>query len=118
MTDRTMESWRRPGGAASLTDLQRSIAVPTHGFLRKLLAFGGPGYLISVGYMDPGNWATDLAGGSAYGYLLLSSLMAMLLQALSVRLGIATGRDLARASRDAYPRPVAVALWLFAEIGI
>jgi len=123
MTDRTMESWRRPGGAASLTDLQRSVAVPTHGFLRKLLAFGGPGYLISVGYMDPGNWATDLGGGSAYGYMLLSvvvlsGLMAMLLQALSVRLGIATGRDLARACRDAYPRPVAVALWLFAEIGI
>jgi manganese transport protein len=123
MTDRTLESWRRPGGAASLTDLQRSIAVPAHGFLRKLLAFGGPGYLISVGYMDPGNWATDLGGGSAYGYLLLSvvllsGLMAMLLQALSVRLGIATGRDLARASRDAYPPPVAVALWLFAEIGI
>jgi len=123
MTDRTLESWRRPGGAASLTDLQRSIAVPAHGFLRKLLAFGGPGYLISVGYMDPGNWATDLGGGSAYGYMLLSvvvlsGLMAMLLQALSVRLGIATGRDLARASRDAYPQPVAVALWLFAEIGI
>ena len=123
MTDRTMESWRRPRGDASLTDLQRSVAVPAHGFLRKLLAFGGPGYLISVGYMDPGNWATDLGGGSAYGYtllsvVLLSSLMAMLLQALSVRLGIATGRDLARASRDAYPRPVAVALWLFAEIGI
>ena len=123
MTDRTLESWRRPGGAASLTDLQRSVAVPTHGFLRKLLAFGGPGYLISVGYMDPGNWATDLGGGSAYGYrllsvVLLSSLMAMLLQALSVRLGIATGRDLARASRDAYPKPVAVALWLLAEIGI
>ena len=123
MTDRTMESWRRPGSAASLTDLQRSVAVPAHGFLRKLLAFGGPGYLISVGYMDPGNWATDLGGGSAYGYVLLSvvllsSLMAMLLQALSVRLGIATGRDLARASRDAYPKPVAVGLWLFAEIGI
>jgi manganese transport protein len=123
MTDRTLESWRRPGGAAPLTDLQRGVAVPAHGFLRKLLAFGGPGYLISVGYMDPGNWATDLAGGSAYGYLLLSvvllsSLMAMLLQTLSVRLGIATGRDLARASRDAYPQPVAVALWLLAEIGI
>ncbi len=122
MTDRTLASWRRPR-AAALTDLPRSVAVPAHGFLRKLLAFGGPGYLISVGYMDPGNWATDLGGGSAYGYLLLSvvllsSLMAMLLQALSVRLGIATGRDLARASRDAYPRSVAVALWAFAEIGI
>jgi manganese transport protein len=123
MTDRTMESWRRPGGAASLTDLQRSVAVPARGFLRKLLAFGGPGYLISVGYMDPGNWATDLGGGSAYGYMLLSvvvlsSLMAMLLQALSVRLGIATGRDLARACRDAYPRAAVLGLWLFAEIGI
>ena len=123
MTDRTMEAWRRSTRAAAPGDLQRSIAIPAHGFLRKLLAFGGPGYLISVGYMDPGNWATDLGGGSAYGYLLLSvvvlsSLMAMLLQTLSLRLGIATGRDLAQACRDAYPRPAALALWLFAEIGI
>src|SRR3984885_9923406 len=123
MTDRTLESWRRPGGAASLTDLQRSVAVPARGFLRKLLAFGGPGYLISVGYMDPGNWATDLGGGSGYGYTLLSvvvlsSLMAILLQVLSLRLGIATGRDLAQACRDAWPRPVSLTLWLFAEIGI
>jgi hypothetical protein len=87
-----------------LTDLPRSVAVPAHGIVRKLLAFGGPGYLISVGYMDPGNWATDLGGGAGYGYTLLSvvvlsSLMAMLLQALSLRLGIATGRDLAQACR-------------------
>ncbi|HSY86715.1 MAG TPA: Nramp family divalent metal transporter, partial [Verrucomicrobiae bacterium] len=114
--------WRR-GGAASLTELHRSIAIPARGFVRKLLVFGGPGYMISVGYMDPGNWATDLGGGSAYGYRLLSvvvlsSLMAILLQVLSLRLGIATGRDLAQACRDAWPRPVSRALWLFAEIGI
>jgi manganese transport protein len=123
MTDRTMGAWRRSTGAASLTDLHRSIAIPASGFVRKLLAFGGPGYMISVGYMDPGNWATDIGGGSAHGYLLLSvvvlsSLMAMLLQALSLRLGIATGRDLAQACRDAYPRSATLALWLFAEIGI
>src|ERR1700733_1546913 len=116
MTDRTLESWRRPGGAASLTDLQRSVAVPARGFLRKLLAFGGPGYLISVGYMDPGNWATDLGGGSAYGYMLLSvvvlsSLMAMLLQVLSLRLGIATGRDLAQLSRERFGPRTAVVVW-------
>jgi manganese transport protein len=115
-------SWRRDR-AASLTELHRSIAIPARGFVRKLLAFGGPGYMISVGYMDPGNWATDLGGGSAYGYTLLSvvvlsSLMAILLQVLSLRLGIATGRDLAQACRDAWPRPVSLALWLFAEIGI
>ena len=90
---------------------------------RKLLAFTGPGYLVAVGYMDPGNWATDLAGGSAFGYtllavILLSNLMAMMLQALSARLGIATGRDLASACRDAYPRPVAIALWLLCELAI
>jgi manganese transport protein len=104
--------------------LGASIAIPAGaGFVRKLVAFGGPGYLISVGYMDPGNWATDLGGGSAYGYtllsaVLLSSLMAMVLQALSLRLGIATGRDLAQACGDAYSRPVAIVLWLLAEIGI
>jgi manganese transport protein len=113
----------RRTGAASLTEMHRSIAIPARGFVRKLLAFGGPGYMISVGYMDPGNWATDLGGGSAYGYTLLSvvvlsSLMAILLQVLSLRLGIATGRDLAQACRDTWPRPVSLALWLFAEIGI
>ncbi len=91
--------------------------------MRRLLAFAGPGYMISVGYMDPGNWATDLAGGSKYGYTLLSvvlvsSLLAVLLQALSVRLGIATGRDLAQACRDSYPRPVGILLWLACEVAI
>jgi manganese transport protein len=109
---------------ASLGAVHRSIPVPEGaGWLKKLIAFGGPGYLVSVGYMDPGNWATDLAGGSAYGYRLLSvvvasSLMAMLLQALSLRLGIATGRDLAQASREAFGRRAAIPLWLLAEIGI
>ncbi len=93
------------------------------GFWRKLLAFSGPGYLVAVGYMDPGNWATDIEGGSRFGYtllcvILLSNLMAILLQALSARLGIATGRDLAQACRDHYSRPVAVGLWLLCEIAI
>ncbi|MBB6253938.1 Nramp family divalent metal transporter [Nitrospirillum iridis] len=93
------------------------------GFWRKLLAFSGPGYLVAVGYMDPGNWATDIAGGSRFGYallsvVLLSSLMAMLLQALSVRLGIASGRDLAQLCRERYGPRTAVVLWLLCEIAI
>ncbi|HVJ52938.1 MAG TPA: Nramp family divalent metal transporter [Aliidongia sp.] len=121
VTDSTAQAWRREAGAASL---HGTVTIPAGaGFLRKLIAFGGPGYLISVGYMDPGNWATDLGGGSAYGYtllsaVLLSSLMAMVLQALSLRLGIATGRDLAQACRDTYSRPASIALWILAEIGI
>jgi manganese transport protein len=92
-------------------------------FWRRALGFVGPGFLISVGYMDPGNWATDLAGGSRYGYTLLfvvmlSNLMAILLQSLSIKLGVATGRDLAQACREQYSRPVTIALWLFAEIAI
>jgi manganese transport protein len=116
--------WRRPAGRASLAEIHRSIPIRARWSpLRKLLAFTGPGYLVAVGYMDPGNWATSLAGGSAFGYTLLcvvvlSSLMAMLLQALSLRLGIATGRDLAQACRDHYSRPVALALWLLCEIAI
>jgi manganese transport protein len=98
--------------------------VPVTGsFWRKLWAFTGPGYLVAVGYMDPGNWATDLAGGARYGYTLLSvimvsNLMAILLQALAARLGIATGRDLAQACRDAYSRPAVLLLWLLAEVAI
>ncbi|MEI9978925.1 MAG: Nramp family divalent metal transporter [Edaphobacter sp.] len=92
-------------------------------FWRRVLGFIGPGFLISVGYMDPGNWATDLAGGSRYGYTLLfvimvSNLMAILLQSLALKLGVATGRDLAQACRESYSRPTAIALWLFAEIAI
>ncbi|MBA4095671.1 MAG: divalent metal cation transporter [Rhodospirillum sp.] len=93
------------------------------GFWRKLLAFGGPGYLVAVGYMDPGNWATDLAGGSAFGYallsvVLLSSMMAMLLQYLSAKLGIATGRDLAQLCREHFSPRVAIALWALCELAI
>ena len=108
----------------SLSEVHSSIAVHRRGsWFRQLLAFSGPGYLVSVGYMDPGNWATDIAGGSRFGYALLSiialsSLMAMLLQALSARLGVASGRDLAQACRDTYSRPVAIALWLACEIAI
>ncbi len=102
----------------------RSIKIPEGaGFWRKLLAFTGPGYLVAVGYMDPGNWATDIAGGSAFGYtllsvILLSNLMAILLQSLTARLGIATGLDLAQACRSKYPKPVSFVLWVLCEIAI
>lgn len=113
-----------PLAPPSLPEVHRSVAVPNAGgFLRKLFAFMGPGYLVAVGYMDPGNWATALAGGSAFGYTLLSvalmsSLMAILLQALCARIGIATGRDLAQLCRDRFPKVVSYPLWLFAEAAI
>src|SRR6201987_1980915 len=116
--------WRLPTSDLSLPEVHGSVAVPEGaGFWRKLLAFAGPGYLVAVGYMDPGNWATDLAGGSRYGYTLLSfimisNLMAILLQALSARLGIASGRDLAQACRDSYSRPTAFFLWILCELAI
>lgn len=115
---------RNDGEQSSLAEVHASVAVPVHGnWLRRLLAFSGPGYMVSVGYMDPGNWATDLAGGSRFGYTLLavimiSNLMAILLQALAARLGIATGRDLAQACRAAYPRPVGFLLWVACELAI
>src|SRR6186713_2253060 len=109
----------------SLSEVHRSVTVPDGGasFIRKLLAFSGPGYLVAVGYMDPGNWATDLAGGARFGYTLLSvimisNLMAILLQALAARLGIASGRDLAQACRDSFSRPVTLVLWVLCEIAI
>ena len=116
--------WRRPRTAVSLPEVHNSIPVPhPASFWRKLFAFSGPGYLVAVGYMDPGNWATDLAGGARYGYtllsvILLSNLMAILLQALSARLGIASGRDLAQACRDSFSRPATIVLWVLAEIAI
>src|SRR6476469_1347607 len=116
--------WRSPSPTKSLPEVHGSIAVPHEaGFWRKMLAFAGPGYLVAVGYMDPGNWATDLAGGAKYGYTLLSvimisNLMAILLQALAARLGIASGRDLAQACRDSYSRGATIALWLVCEIAI
>jgi manganese transport protein len=109
----------------SLADIHASVAVPAAGggWLRRFFAFAGPGYLVSVGYMDPGNWATDIAGGARFGYTLLSivlisNMMAVFLQALAARLGIATGRDLAQACRDSYSRPVVLGLWLACEIAI
>ena len=119
-------AWRfaDAGRQPSLAEVHASIRVPQGGiWLRRFLAFAGPGYMISVGYMDPGNWATDIAGGSRFGYtllsvILLSNLMAILLQALAARLGIATGRDLAQACRDSYSMPVNIALWLACEAAI
>jgi manganese transport protein len=120
----TSAPWRREVALPSLPEAHRSIPI-SHGasWLRKMLAFAGPGYLVAVGYMDPGNWATDIAGGSKFGYTLLSvvlisSLMAMFLQALSAKLGIATGRDLAQACRDHYSPRTAFALWVVCETAI
>jgi manganese transport protein len=116
--------WRQTSESKSLAEVHGSVAVPAGaGFWRKLFAFAGPGYLVAVGYMDPGNWATDLAGGARYGYtllsvIMLSNLMAILLQALSARLGIASGRDLAQACRDSYSKPVTIVLWLLCEVAI
>ena len=123
-TGTTESGWRRVRGEAPLVDVFRSIKVPATGpSWRKFLAFLGPGYLISVGYMDPGNWATSLAGGSKFGYALLSiallsNIVAIVLQALCARLAVATARDLAQACRDAYPRWAAWPLWVLAEIAV
>ena len=116
--------WRLPSTGLSLFEVNASIAIPEGvGFWRKMFAFAGPGYLVAVGYMDPGNWATDLAGGARYGYTLLSvvmisNLMAILLQTLAARLGIASDRDLAQACRDSFSRPVVIVLWVLCEIAI
>jgi manganese transport protein len=116
--------WLRSRGEPSLLDVYRTIKVSPGGTpWRKFLAFFGPGYLVAVGYMDPGNWATSLAGGAQFGYALLfvallSNVMAIILQSLCARLAIGTGRDLAQACRDAYPRWAAWPLWLFAELAI
>ena len=116
--------WRKPRTTRSLEEVHGTIPVPKeYGFFRKMLAFSGPGYLVAVGYMDPGNWATDLAGGSRFGYqllsvVLISNLLAILLQSLSAKLGIVTGRDLAQACRDHYSRPITIGLWILCEIAI
>lgn len=116
--------WRREPKMPSLPEVFSSIPVTVNaGFWRKLLAFAGPGLMVAVGYMDPGNWATDLAGGARFGYTLLSvifisNLMAILLQHLSLKLGIVTSRDLAQACRDHYSRPVSLFLWVLCEIAI
>jgi manganese transport protein len=117
-------AWRHDAAMPSLPEVHRTIPIaPGASWIRKMLAFAGPGYLVAVGYMDPGNWATDIGGGSKFGYTLLSvvlisNLMAMFLQALSAKLGIATGRDLAQACRDHYSRRTAIALWVVCEIAI
>lgn len=115
--------WIRERGDAALSDVHASVAVPKRAGWGKLFAFMGPGYLVAVGYMDPGNWATSLAAGSRFGYTLLtvallSNIMAIILQALCARLGVATGRDLAQACRDSYPRWVSLPLWFLAEAAI
>src|SRR5437762_2191912 len=118
------KEWRIASTSPSLPEVHQSIPVPKGlGFWRKLLAFSGPGYLVAVGYMDPGNWATDLAGGSQFGYtllsvILISNLMAIILQSLCAKLGIVTGRDLAQACRDHYSKPVAIGLWVLCELAI
>src|SRR6185437_11775693 len=117
-------SWRRGGGPPPMVEMFRSIPLPEHASAwRRFLVFLGPGYLVAVGYMDPGNWATSLAGGSRFGYgllfvALLSNLMAILLQALAARLAVATGRDLAQACRDAFPAWASWPLWMLAELAI
>ncbi|MEP6808627.1 MAG: Nramp family divalent metal transporter [Chthoniobacterales bacterium] len=121
---KSASGWRRQAGEYSLPEVHRSIAVPANAsFWRKLLVFSGPGFLVAVGYMDPGNWATDLAGGAQYGYTLLtvvliSNLMAILLQHLCIKLGVGTGRDLAQACRDHYSTPTVWFLWVLCEIAI
>src|SRR6202162_6504925 len=108
-------------GNASLPEVPATVSTSRPTLLRRMLAFGGPAYLVSVGYMDPGNWATDLEGGARFGYrllwvLVMSNAMAILLQTLSARLGIVGGRDLAQACREAYPRKVNLVLWGLCEI--
>lgn len=120
----TSTGWRHEREEASLSDVHRTVSTARGGpTWRRVMAFAGPGYMVAVGYMDPGNWATSLAGGSKFGYALLtvallSNLMAIVLQALCARLAIASGRDLAQACRDAFPKFVSIPLWAFAEIAI
>jgi manganese transport protein len=125
LIDTKEPGWRYEVTSPSLPEINRSLSIPisSSSFFRKLLAFAGPGFLVAVGYMDPGNWATDLAGGSKYNYtllsvIMLSNLMAILLQSLAIKLGVVTGRDLAQACRDHFSRPSALAFWVGAEIAI
>ena len=116
--------WRSRPKMKSLSEVFGTIPVPTgSGFWKNLRAFMGPGFLVAVGYMDPGNWATDLAGGASFGYTLLSvilvsSIFAIVLQHLALKLGVASGRDLAQACGDAFPKPVAIFLWIVCELAI
>ena len=117
-----ISGWASPRGEAALSEVHRSVVLPS-GRWRKFAAFLGPGYMVAVGYMDPGNWATSIAGGSKFGYTLLfvalvSNLMAIILQSLTARLAIGSGRDLAQACRDAFPKYISIPLWLLAELAI
>ena len=122
--DSKERAWRLESRTPSLPEIHSSLPIPrSPSFLRKLVAFAGPGFLVAVGYMDPGNWATDLAAGSRYNYtllfvIMLSNLMAILLQSLCIKLGVVTGRDLAQACRDHFSRRMSIFLWILAEIGI
>src|ERR1700739_1739928 len=117
-------SWRVSGEMPSLPEVPTRLPIPRGpGVLGKLMAFAGPGFLVAVGYMDPGNWATDLAAGARFNYtllfvIMLSNLMAILLQSLAIKLGVVTGRALAQACRDHFSRPVTLLLWIAAEIAI
>ncbi|SDF75767.1 manganese transport protein [Fontibacillus panacisegetis] len=119
-----INGWKNNGDQPSLPEAHRSMRIPAGGsWFRKFLAFAGPGYMVAVGYMDPGNWATDIEGGSRFGYtllsvILISNLMAILLQSLSSKLGIVTGKDLAQACRDNYSKPVSIMLWILCELAI
>lgn len=118
------KGWKASSSQPSLSESYRTLGIPKNGSsFKKFLAFAGPGYLVAVGYMDPGNWATDIEGGSRFGYtllavVLLSNLMAILLQHLAGKLGIATGKDLAQACRDHYSKPVSFSLWILCELAI
>jgi manganese transport protein len=120
----TEDGWRKSQTVPTMPEVFSSVPVSASaGFWRKLFAFGGPGLMVAVGYMDPGNWATDLAGGARFGYtllsvILISNLMAILLQHLALKLGIVSGRDLAQACRDHYSRPVSLGLWVLCEVAI
>ena len=123
-TGLTKDGWRREVTVPSLREVFSSVPVSAAaGFWRKIFAFSGPGLMVAVGYMDPGNWATDLAGGAQFGYtlltvILISNLMAILLQHLALKLGVVSGRDLAQACRDHYSRPVSLGLWVLCELAI
>jgi manganese transport protein len=123
-TNWSAKGWRTERGEAPLADVHRTVVVAKgKSWLRRMLAFVGPGYMVAVGYMDPGNWATSLAGGSKFGYTLLSvalisNIIAIVLQSLTARLAVASGRDLAQACRDAFPKPVSYMLWAMAELAI
>src|SRR5436305_3392279 len=118
-----MATTRQVGDDRSLAEVHSSVGTGQVSFWKRMLAFGGPAYLVSVGYMDPGNWATDIEGGARFGYrllwvLVMSNAMAILLQTLAARLGIVSGRDLAQACREAYPRKVSIVLWVLCEVAI